>query len=268
MIGNFAGVLFDGVAYGSLLFLIGIGLSVTMGLMNFVNLAHGAFAMVGGYVMRGRDDATRTAVPRDAAGRVRRRGAGGHRARTHALPASLPGHASRPGAVQHRSHLHGGRRRDVRLRAQRSSRSGCRSSSRARSTCSVSISAPTGCSSIAIVVVITLALTWLIERTRFGAQDSRVGRQPAGRRRTRHQRGPRVRPDVRPGLGSRRPGRRARHRRARARADVSDQVHGVLPARGRRRRRRHDQGTARRRADPRRSSTSPASTTCRRSARS
>ncbi|MFO1284492.1 MAG: branched-chain amino acid ABC transporter permease [Burkholderiales bacterium] len=49
MIGNFAGVLFDGIAYGSLLFVISIGLSVTMGLMNFVNLAHGAFAMVGGY---------------------------------------------------------------------------------------------------------------------------------------------------------------------------------------------------------------------------
>lgn len=50
MIGNLVGVLFDGVAYGSLLFLIGIGLSVTMGLMNFVNLAHGAFAAFGGYV--------------------------------------------------------------------------------------------------------------------------------------------------------------------------------------------------------------------------
>jgi len=47
---NFAGILFDGIAYGSLLFLIGIGLSVTMGLMNFINLAHGAFAMLGGYV--------------------------------------------------------------------------------------------------------------------------------------------------------------------------------------------------------------------------
>ncbi|WP_227461453.1 branched-chain amino acid ABC transporter permease [Cupriavidus pauculus] len=44
------GVLFDGVTYGSLLFLIGMGLSVTMGLMNFINLAHGAFAMLGGYV--------------------------------------------------------------------------------------------------------------------------------------------------------------------------------------------------------------------------
>lgn len=42
-------VLFDGVAYGMLLFLVGVGLSVTMGLMNFVNLAHGSFAMIGGY---------------------------------------------------------------------------------------------------------------------------------------------------------------------------------------------------------------------------
>jgi branched-chain amino acid transport system permease protein len=44
------GVLFDGIAYGSLLFLVSVGLAVTMGLMNFVNLAHGAFAMAGGYV--------------------------------------------------------------------------------------------------------------------------------------------------------------------------------------------------------------------------
>ena len=50
MIGNMIGVLFDGIAYGSLLFLISVGLSVTMGMMNFINLAHGAFAMVGGYV--------------------------------------------------------------------------------------------------------------------------------------------------------------------------------------------------------------------------
>jgi len=44
------GVVFDGLAYGSLLFLVSLGLSVQMGLMNFVNLAHGAFAMAGGYV--------------------------------------------------------------------------------------------------------------------------------------------------------------------------------------------------------------------------
>nr|WP_315397160.1 branched-chain amino acid ABC transporter permease [uncultured Duganella sp.] len=50
MLANMAGVLFDGIAYGSLLFLISVGLSVTMGMMNFINLAHGAFAMLGGYV--------------------------------------------------------------------------------------------------------------------------------------------------------------------------------------------------------------------------
>jgi branched-chain amino acid transport system permease protein len=47
---SFIGIVFDGVAYGSLLFLISVGLSVTLGLMNIVNLAHGAFAMLGGYV--------------------------------------------------------------------------------------------------------------------------------------------------------------------------------------------------------------------------
>ncbi|HEU4659806.1 MAG TPA: branched-chain amino acid ABC transporter permease [Pseudolabrys sp.] len=44
------GVLFDGFAYGMLLFVLSVGLSVTLGLMNFVNLAHCAFAMLGGYV--------------------------------------------------------------------------------------------------------------------------------------------------------------------------------------------------------------------------
>ena len=43
-------ILLDGVAYGMLLFVLASGLSVTLGLMNFINLAHGAFAMVGGYV--------------------------------------------------------------------------------------------------------------------------------------------------------------------------------------------------------------------------
>ena len=43
-------ILFDGVAYGMILFVLAVGLAVTMGLMNFVNLAHGAFAMAGGYV--------------------------------------------------------------------------------------------------------------------------------------------------------------------------------------------------------------------------
>jgi branched-chain amino acid transport system permease protein len=40
----------DALAYGMVLFVISIGLSVTMGLMRVVNLAHGAFAMIGGYL--------------------------------------------------------------------------------------------------------------------------------------------------------------------------------------------------------------------------
>jgi len=43
-------ILFDGLAYGMLLFILAVGLAVTMGLMNFINLAHGAFAMLGGYI--------------------------------------------------------------------------------------------------------------------------------------------------------------------------------------------------------------------------
>ena len=42
-------ILLDGLAYGMLLFVLACGLSVTLGLMNFINLAHGAFAMLGGY---------------------------------------------------------------------------------------------------------------------------------------------------------------------------------------------------------------------------
>jgi len=44
-------LLFDGIAYGMLLFVLAVGLAVTMGLMNFINLAHGAFAMAGGYLV-------------------------------------------------------------------------------------------------------------------------------------------------------------------------------------------------------------------------
>jgi branched-chain amino acid transport system permease protein len=44
-------LLFDGIAYGMLLFILALGLAVTMGLMNFINLAHGAFAMAGGYIL-------------------------------------------------------------------------------------------------------------------------------------------------------------------------------------------------------------------------
>ena len=50
MIARLVSLLFDGFAYGMLLFVLSVGLSVTLGMMNFVNLAHGSFAMIGGYV--------------------------------------------------------------------------------------------------------------------------------------------------------------------------------------------------------------------------
>lgn len=43
-------VLLDGISYGMVLFIISVGLTITMGMMRIVNLAHGSFAMIGGYV--------------------------------------------------------------------------------------------------------------------------------------------------------------------------------------------------------------------------
>jgi branched-chain amino acid transport system permease protein len=43
-------VLFDGIAFGMLLFVMSVGLSITLGMMRFANLAHGVFAMLGGYI--------------------------------------------------------------------------------------------------------------------------------------------------------------------------------------------------------------------------
>ena len=48
---DIASMILGGVAAGMVLFIVSVGLSVTMGLMGFVNLAHGAFAMLGGYVI-------------------------------------------------------------------------------------------------------------------------------------------------------------------------------------------------------------------------
>src|ERR1700748_717747 len=46
-----ANMVLGGLAAGMVLFIVSVGLSVTMGLMGFVNLAHGGFAMIGGYVV-------------------------------------------------------------------------------------------------------------------------------------------------------------------------------------------------------------------------
>src|SRR5512147_1372231 len=41
---------FNGVSYGALLFLVGSGLSLIFGVMRIVNLAHGSYFLLGGYV--------------------------------------------------------------------------------------------------------------------------------------------------------------------------------------------------------------------------
>lgn len=51
MANTIVSILFDGVAWAMFLFIVSVGLSVTMGLMGVVNLAHGAFAMAGGYLV-------------------------------------------------------------------------------------------------------------------------------------------------------------------------------------------------------------------------
>ena len=51
LLSSFVSILFHGLAFGAILYVISVGLSVTMGLMGFVNLAHGVFAMAGGYLM-------------------------------------------------------------------------------------------------------------------------------------------------------------------------------------------------------------------------
>jgi len=48
---DLASILLGGLAAGTVLFVVSVGLSVTMGLMGFINLAHGAFAMFGGYII-------------------------------------------------------------------------------------------------------------------------------------------------------------------------------------------------------------------------
>src|SRR5260370_42583216 len=106
MIGSAFGVLFDGFAYGMLLFLLSVGLSVTLGMMNFVNLAHCSFAMLGGYVTVSLTNALGWPFPATlplaflsaAVGSVAFR-AGSHR-RPHPPPRSPPGPwAVRPAAL-------------------------------------------------------------------------------------------------------------------------------------------------------------------------
>ena len=168
MIAPAFGVLFDGFAYGMLLFLLSVGLSVTLGMMNFVNLAHGSFAMLGAYVTVTLM-ALRLAVLRHVALRVpgRRRGQRGVRA--HAVPPAVSRERSPAGAADAGRGVHLGGRRRLVLRHD------------AAAGASAGVSAQLydrhrgqfqhlRLFLIAVALAITVLLVATLEYTRFGAQ--------------------------------------------------------------------------------------------------
>ena len=106
-------ILFHGLAYAMILYIVSVGLSVTMGLMGFVNLAHGVFAMAGGYVTVTLMNTY--AVPFGLAllAAFIVIGADQRGARTHALRSPLWRKRTGAGAVHHRPDLHVGRHRSL-----------------------------------------------------------------------------------------------------------------------------------------------------------
>jgi branched-chain amino acid transport system permease protein len=184
MLSHFIGILFDGVAYGSLLFLISIGLAITLGLMNLINLAHGAFAMLGGYVCV--MAMTRAGIPffvalvvAFVAGGV----AGAVLERVLYRPVYRRSHLDQVlftigltfMAIASASFLFGPGQQPVRLPAYLSGQ--VRIAGIDVGVYRLFL--------IAVVAVITFVLTWLVEHTRFGAQvraavDNRVAAEGLG----------------------------------------------------------------------------------------
>jgi len=184
MLSHFIGILFDGVAYGSLLFLISIGLAITLGLMNFINLAHGAFAMLGGYVCV--MAMTRAGIPffvalvvAFVAGGV----AGAVFERVLYRPVYRRSHLDQVlftigltfMAIASASFLFGPGQQPVRLPAYLGGQ--VRIAGIDVGVYRLFL--------IAVVAVITFVLTWLVEHTRFGAQvraavDNRVAAEGLG----------------------------------------------------------------------------------------
>ena len=103
------GVLFDGFAYGMLLFLLSVGLSVTLGMMNFVNLAHCAFAMLGGYVTVTLTNSLGWPFLATLPLAFLAAAAVSVVLRALALPPALPRERSRPVPAHHRHRVHLGR---------------------------------------------------------------------------------------------------------------------------------------------------------------
>ena len=216
------GVLFDGFAYGMLLFLLSVGLSVTLGMMNFVNLAHCTFAMLGGYV-------TVTLMNRygwpffatlPVAFLVGR--AGQRRVRARALPAALSRERSRSGAADDRARVH--RRWRSRPTSSAPSSSRCRLPSYLRGSIDLlgrQSRRSTGCSWSASR---SPSRSLLVGDARIHAlrrAGARRGRQPAHGARPRHQCRPHLRHHLRARQRTRRTRRRAGDRDRRPRSALS-----------------------------------------------
>ena len=164
------GVLFDGFAYGMLLFLLSVGLSVTLGMMNFVNLAHCTFGMIGGYVtvtlMNSMGWPFLATLPMAfILRRGRQRGV-----RAHHVPPALPGERSRPVPADHRPRLRVGRDRGLYLRHHPAAGEPARPICAARFNV---MGVTLGVYRLFLIgssLFVTLALVLTLEYTRFGAQ--------------------------------------------------------------------------------------------------
>jgi branched-chain amino acid transport system permease protein len=166
-------ILFDGIAYGMLLFILAVGLSVTMGLMNFINLAHGAFAMAGGYItvvlMQRFGVPFLVCLPIAFAGAALLGAVLERTLYRPALPPAPPG----PGAVLHRPDLHG-RGRDRLLHgihpADHAVARLAARPHRDRRRLADAGHGPLPLFIIAVCAALTIALQYVLARTRFGSR--------------------------------------------------------------------------------------------------
>ena len=163
-------LLFDGVAYGMLLFVLAVGLAVTLGLMNFINLAHGAFAMAGGYItvllMNRAGVPFLACLPLAFVGTALL----GARARAHALPADVRASRTSTRCCSRSAWSSWPSPRSTISSARCSRTSRCRPGCRVACRSRRSASASTGSSSSSFCGLLTLALQWVLSRTRFGSR--------------------------------------------------------------------------------------------------
>ena len=227
------GVLFDGFAYGMLLFLLSVGLSVTLGMMNFVNLAHCSFAMLGGYVTVTLMNALGwpffatlpvAFIAAAAASVVLERVFFRRLYRASELDQCLLTIGIVFISVAAAAYIYGTAKQPVQLPSYLRGSIAFMGSNLAVYRMFL----------IATALLITSVLVVALEYTRFGAQVRAAVEQSAHGARPRHQRRPAVRHHLRARQRACRSRRRARHRDRRPRSLVRLHLSGLRPDRGRR----------------------------------